>query len=532
MGAVPARTGAGLVRAIDVEGRLQGVIELRKADWRVPSAEIGYLVAPWARGQGLVRRATEALSTWALAQGVARLELRVATGNLTSLRTARRDGFREEPNHAGIEPTQQPRVPAGGPAHQLADTSSRVTRRTTNHSAAALLDCPFQDQGPAPPALGLRTARRALGRSGAATTLRALESRAVRGRTRRPTMATMRLARLAVVELSPRVELPAKATMLNSGQIRIQMQPVPGEKHRLLVTATIQISDAPPFDSAGNVLVPQSPRVGLEAAIHEVADLASIAGGGPRRIFSILPEFGFFDLTVEDQALFATHAPLSVPQPIHFRLASAFHPLLFHDLPFDALSDRPDGVRLLAEALSSTHPTGRFRELCRLFERAFAVGPHELVARVATFLRPYRGLDFSSVEVAHWFDQLRHLATHADRREQFAVASDVAPHLPRIEFAAYDVLLNKAAWRESGSLRRSIWDPPIAPLPDGDAALRADGAAPLQWEVFDCFGVFPLDTSHRIGLPEGWVVHLPTDRVAPSGNITVMKSLMSGLTED
>jgi RimJ/RimL family protein N-acetyltransferase len=89
-------SGAGLVRAIDTGEGLAGVIDLRKADWRARSVEISYWTAPWARGQRLASRATTALTAWAFTQGIGRVELRIATGNDGSLRSARRAGFVEE----------------------------------------------------------------------------------------------------------------------------------------------------------------------------------------------------------------------------------------------------------------------------------------------------------------------------------------------------------------------------------------------------------------------------------------------------
>ena len=90
-------SGAGIIRAIEREGRLVGCIDVKRVDWAARTAEVGYWMAPWGRGCGVATRATRAMSFWALReQGFERVELRAATGNVASQRVAEKAGFVRE----------------------------------------------------------------------------------------------------------------------------------------------------------------------------------------------------------------------------------------------------------------------------------------------------------------------------------------------------------------------------------------------------------------------------------------------------
>ncbi|MBB2913755.1 RimJ/RimL family protein N-acetyltransferase [Streptosporangium becharense] len=95
--------GAAFAIADAQSGEWLGNIGLRAA--RLPgNAEIGYLVAPWARGRGVATAATRALAAWALERGTERIELLTDPENLASQRVALAAGFRREGVRRAAEP--------------------------------------------------------------------------------------------------------------------------------------------------------------------------------------------------------------------------------------------------------------------------------------------------------------------------------------------------------------------------------------------------------------------------------------------
>ena len=90
-------SGRGLLRAIDLNGRFAGSIDIKKADWAARVCEISYWSAPWARGQGLMTSTLKLLTEWILSeQGMERVEVRVAANNIASQRVAEKAGFTRE----------------------------------------------------------------------------------------------------------------------------------------------------------------------------------------------------------------------------------------------------------------------------------------------------------------------------------------------------------------------------------------------------------------------------------------------------
>jgi RimJ/RimL family protein N-acetyltransferase len=83
--------------AADDQGRLCGSISLMRFAWAQQRAEVGYWLAPAARGHGHATDAVRLICRWGFeALGLERIELLAATGNAASQHVAERAGFTRE----------------------------------------------------------------------------------------------------------------------------------------------------------------------------------------------------------------------------------------------------------------------------------------------------------------------------------------------------------------------------------------------------------------------------------------------------
>lgn len=91
--------GVELVFAMADPGddRFLGSISLLRIDLAQARAEVGYWLAPWGRGRGVLTSALRLLSRWALTHaGFARLELQIDPRNTASLAAGERAGYVRE----------------------------------------------------------------------------------------------------------------------------------------------------------------------------------------------------------------------------------------------------------------------------------------------------------------------------------------------------------------------------------------------------------------------------------------------------
>ena len=90
-------TRAGFVVRAVGDGAFLGFASMFRLDLPAREAEIGYAIAPSARGRGVAGRALALLTRWGIDDlGLERLELRIAVTNPASERVAARGGYLQE----------------------------------------------------------------------------------------------------------------------------------------------------------------------------------------------------------------------------------------------------------------------------------------------------------------------------------------------------------------------------------------------------------------------------------------------------
>lgn len=283
-------------------------------------------------------------------------------------------------------------------------------------------------------------------------------------------------------------------------------------KLRVLVAGITELPGCPDVDDENSVIVPLEARTATEASIEAFANLVSIGEMCSRSISSPTP---WVALIPEDPDAFTwLESKNGIAQSTS--VESRFYFSTESDVLQELMKDRLQGVALLSEALSHTHPTGQFHEFVRLFELAFATASTQLVAPLALFLSG-NGQGYVEDETRHWLAKLRHQVTHADlqRQSRFVLASEIRPVLTRVQQAAFDVLFNKTDWHSSTTTRRDLWKPmAFVGTPDNGTLVIRQGSTPTQVsQLIDGFGSYPIDLSAGISpVPQNWWCKLPAKR--------------------
>jgi hypothetical protein len=304
--------------------------------------------------------------------------------------------------------------------------------------------------------------------------------------------------------------------------LKIGLAPdIPG-KQRMLVVASINLGKLPDFTLEKYIKIPEVERRKAEKEIENIANMIAIAQRCQREISSPTPCVALFAENSEEvQWLESFSGILLEPDAI----VDARFTLSFDEKLFKSLSDRTDGVALLAEALTHNNATGKYHEFVRLFERAFRLPMISLEKKIFLFLDG-ANLGYTRDEIIPWI-QFRHPSIHADlkKSQNLVLEADITRYIPRMEQAAYDLLLNKEIWRDKSVGRRNIWEPYVATTPSINLKITRGEKAEFTFSTFDGFGCYPLDLNGILSkLPEGyWAKSAGPIELLKKGGLPLLK---------
>jgi hypothetical protein len=303
----------------------------------------------------------------------------------------------------------------------------------------------------------------------------------------------MRLLRFAFIELNGKVRAWERFSLeYESATVSVlSSQEQKGGRRLLLVCASVALPALLDVDEVGRVDVPETERRAAEGAIETVANLISLASGCGRSITSPNLPLAFRADSDEEMRLLRTLSAINGGD--RGVVSGRLHVFVEEDA-LASLADREEGVALLAEALAQSHPAGRFRELLRVYEQAFAESADRLVPALSEFLALRPRLGYTKTEVKRWIVRLRGPATHADRHTP-VLEADLRGVVDRMLLAAYEVVLNKETWHTRDTIRRDRWMPTTGPL-DAEGAwfvVQHRTEAALGAQLFDPYGAYPLN---------------------------------------
>lgn len=251
--------------------------------------------------------------------------------------------------------------------------------------------------------------------------------------------------------------------------------------------ARMNLAHLPKRTSEGYVVVPDEARRAARDALEIVANVVALNSASRRSLSSPNPYFAFEAESDQERAWLAESS--GVLDGMNGITINSFqHTLSMDPAVLNAMTDRWDGVSLLAEAKATEPGTGRLIDCIRLFERAFRTPVGQLTQPLTAFLD--RRFRYDEDEIDHWTKKLRAEAAHADQRNTFVMDADVRPYLHRVEQAAWDVLMNKQEWRSVSTARRDLWNPTGATTAPDELTAVVKSTLPLLGQLLDRWGEF------------------------------------------
>jgi hypothetical protein len=224
-----------------------------------------------------------------------------------------------------------------------------------------------------------------------------------------------------------------------------------------IVEATTALKNYPKRDRDNTIIIPGNVLNILDHSIENAIDLVSVSEFSSRSIMAPRKSIAFVANTKKAKDWLANTNGYHMNRSTNIAIDS--HASIRIEAEIIAkLTDRIDGIKLIADALSQQAATGRFATYVRLFERAFALSFGLIKDPLNDFLDDTYG--YTTSEMEKW-DDLRGKIIHADVKspEKFVYEKDILPIIGRVQQAAYDVLINKKIWHHKDTDRDNNWFP-------------------------------------------------------------------------
>ena len=329
------------------------------------------------------------------------------------------------------------------------------------------------------------------------------------------------LVRIASVELRPPLD-PGFSFQARIGDADVSTRMARSDRDeavRHLMAARVPLRRRPDVSRDGKLVVPSEEREHAESAIVRAVDVLAVSRRARRQVSSPIPYVGIQHSTADEAAWLASLDGIELGQHLIFRNDPGPIDL---ELLVSLADDRVEAVALLAEAFAHQHPSGKYHEFLRFFERAFARKPRQLLAPMVRFFAgtPY---GYTRAEIKEWLD-VRGASVHGYGQPPI-LESGIRPLLPRIEQAAIDVLANKASWHDSSTDRRDGWHPAFGTSSrDGNAFIRqhaVDGSVGLQ--LLDGYNSYPIDLNAVMtSLPANLWAPIPPEMTFPTPLVRII----------
>lgn len=306
----------------------------------------------------------------------------------------------------------------------------------------------------------------------------------------------MKLYRYFLARFKPKLNQPWETRRVEANGVILtfsaSIEDAEGTDLRV-VTARTNLRRLPEINKSGAIIAPSVERESCEFLAEHAINIMSVLESSSRSIASPVNCIAFSPSNKEEREFLFSSSGIQMDSREGESTASLT--IEWTSEMGVALQDRLDGVAILAEALSSGGEAGKYRELIRFLELAFALPFYDqrMRSNLTKFLQ-MMPMGYTQEEIDEW-RKLRHPSTHADllKSKWIALTRDVRHAVMRMQQACFDVLFNKTNWKNNSTDRRSIWHPnAFTSSRSGHLVVRKGSNLNFVFRVLDSFGVHPM----------------------------------------